>query len=1059
MWLQTLALVAMGAVVPKQTLDTPVTAPWHAAIFNLLGVTRGDGRVTPADAAADTSAEWSRLSTTPSATPVYAKRGEVIVRFSHGFERTGLDAMELHLGHGPHRLYQQVMVFHHDPQESFQAVRERLMQIRGVRDVEPNVVLFLASGWATRDLRTTQDSLQDVRGGWRPHRAHGPTHPIQVGILDTGIDAEHPDLFGAVSTGVNLLYQEAAGQAPAADATQEDLDPTAMDYNGHGTGIAGIIGAKHNDFGIDGIAGMGDQVTLVPIKAFSQGGVGTLADVLRGVHWAMDHHVDVLNLSFGTYAPSTLLADLMRDAQDAGIVVVAAGGNDAADTVTYPAALPGVVAVGNATDHDISPTSNVGARLDVFAPGDAIMSTTSTWVQANPYAPMSGTSAAAAHVSGVLALIVAHGETPAAARRFLLAHTTARQGSGGGYRTVNAALAMADLFHVKRRDIAITAMQMPRWIGPTAPAPLHYTITNTGNQPLASQPLVLHWVEGSQHGTHTVATVPALAAGAVTRGTVDVTLPPPGLARARAFRDIAVSLEVGAVPAPHSKRTVYTTATHRPVIQVGVRRAALRPMGPLAAVRTVELLLRNDGTTPTGPLRCNAWTFPGSGEGALLAPRHPLTTPVSLANLAVGEERAISLPVLGASDDTEAFTLLVEVVQPAADDDATVVGQATQTYDIPASGQLTLSYSPTTHMGSVEAAVQLLRDNGVYLGDVHEAEALYLGSPAARHPWGNAAKVGIGRHAWDWQTDWDLYPADHKTLLDGASSADGVDVAFGDTGIATWNTHFWVVDENDHAGLGKHSALDKLYALMLGGQGSSITDGAIAAYNRGDHAKAWWLLGHAAHLIGDVSTGCHTLNRNIHGVVGDPFHDWMGRDEHFRAWPASVAQAAGGVIDPYRPELADTAARLRFLLYTTAQIGSAFPWHRTRLVPSPLPTSADGNRVLGGDAPHYEAYLAPLMAALPTHPLTARDLIRDEVVDGKQVCQQARSVGRADHRADCWDGGDNHIDYNNAAKATADMDGDLAVIADNSYVYAVRAVAGLLYLFAVETGQTAPLPL
>ena len=366
------------------------------------------------------------------------------------------------------------------------------------------------------------------------------------------------------------------------------------------------------------------------------------------------------------------------------------------------------------------------------------------------------------------------------------------------------------------------------------------------------------------------------------------------------------------------------------------------------------------------------------------------------------------------------------------------------------SGQAQLYYNQRAHMGMVESAVELLQLQNIVLPDLHTPFASYKGSAETSRDWGSAVSVGMSRWRWNWDTDWPAYPESARTLVDGASACDGIDIAFGNTGVSTWDTHYWIVNEGDGAGLGDVSALHKIYALMLGGYGSKIKQGAIDAYKQGDKARAWWMVGHAAHLLGDLSTGAHTINRNWHGVIGDPYHDWMGK--HYQAWPATVPLGMGGFVEPYRTDLLSTPERLRFLAYTVARIGASFPWHQKRgWIPVRGFRSGDGSRDLQGDGPHYEDYLRDYFATYPDHPHLLRDINKDEALTVWNTCIAVDELEDMQFLADCWDGGDGHIDRNNVLHD--DLDGDLSRIADQSYTYGVRAIAGLIVLFARETGQ------
>ena len=273
---------------------------------------------------------------------------------------------------------------------------------------------------ARRDLRSTQPTpwrqLSQGRGTWMagPHARRA-----RVGIVDTGLDYTHPDLLGNVGAGVNFLVPKPAVETPRSlppPFAEERDDTSEMDYNGHGTHVAGIIGARHNDFGIDGVA---TAVELLGLKVFDRQGVGYLSDILQAVQWATQNRLDILNMSFGTYERSLLLEDALQRAHATGMVLVAAAGNDGFNKATFPASLPFVMSVGALGPLGISRVSNYGSNVDLFAPGHEVMSTTSCMLGPQVYTAMSGTSAATAHVSGVLSQAILSGMRPTAARAYV----------------------------------------------------------------------------------------------------------------------------------------------------------------------------------------------------------------------------------------------------------------------------------------------------------------------------------------------------------------------------------------------------------------------------------------------------------------------------------------------------------------------------------------------------------------------------------------------------------------------------------------------------------------
>lgn len=211
---------------------------------------------------------------------------------------------------------------------------------------------------------------------------------IKVGILDTGIDGSHPDLAGRVFGGKNLI----------------NSTKSYKDDNGHGTHVAGTVAAVDNTIGVIGV---GPEIQLYALKALNVNGSGYLSDIIEGLQWAVANDLDVVNMSLGTNNDSPVFKSAIRTAAEAGLIMVAAAGNDGND-VDYPAAYDGVMAVAAVdSDLDIAYFSSPGIQVDVSAPGVNVLSS----VLNGKYAYYSGTSMAAPHVTGTVALILeAHPE-------------------------------------------------------------------------------------------------------------------------------------------------------------------------------------------------------------------------------------------------------------------------------------------------------------------------------------------------------------------------------------------------------------------------------------------------------------------------------------------------------------------------------------------------------------------------------------------------------------------------------------------------------------------------
>ena len=257
---------------------------------------------------------------------------------------------------------------------------------------------------------------------------------VIVAVIDTGVDGAHPDLSGKITTGANAGYNFVSGNTNTADD------------NSHGTFVAGIIGANTNN--ASGMAGVCWSCKIMPVKVLDNTGSGSSFGVSQGIDWAVSHGAKVINLSLGGGAASSLQTSV-DNAWNAGVVVVAASGNDNGP-VLYPGAYSNAIAVGsNDQSAARSSFSNYGPELDIMAPGGNVLGTLCTCNgYAGGYGTGSGTSFAAPHVAGVAALLIASGVTDKAQVRSRLLTTTTDMDAAGfdnltGWGRVNAAAAIA----------------------------------------------------------------------------------------------------------------------------------------------------------------------------------------------------------------------------------------------------------------------------------------------------------------------------------------------------------------------------------------------------------------------------------------------------------------------------------------------------------------------------------------------------------------------------------------------------------------------------------------
>jgi type VII secretion-associated serine protease mycosin len=213
---------------------------------------------------------------------------------------------------------------------------------------------------------------------------------VTVAVIDTGVDATHPDLDGQVLPGADFI---------------SGTEGTSVDPNGHGTHVAGTIAALAGNGA--GIAGAAPDARILPIRVLGGNGGGYMSDVANGIVYAADHGADVINLSVSSTAQVGAVTDAIAYARGRGVVVVAAAGNarGSGSPTAYPAADPGVLAVAATDAADrVAPYSTRGGYVDVAAPGSDILSTfpPATGVA---YRRMNGTSMAAPHVAALAALL------------------------------------------------------------------------------------------------------------------------------------------------------------------------------------------------------------------------------------------------------------------------------------------------------------------------------------------------------------------------------------------------------------------------------------------------------------------------------------------------------------------------------------------------------------------------------------------------------------------------------------------------------------------------------
>lgn len=237
---------------------------------------------------------------------------------------------------------------------------------------------------------------------------------IVVAVVDTGVDYQHTDLSQNIWT--NTLEIAGNGIDDDKNGYVDDIygydfinnDGYALDDNGHGTHVSGIIAGLNNGYGVTGVA---YDATIMPVKVLSSSGSGTFTGVAQGVMYAVNNGADVINLSLGAYgSSSTELSSAITYAINHGVIVCMASGNDSQASPTYPAILAktaGGIAVGAVNSSNVVATfSNDAGTLVpydfVVAPGVSIYSS----YMGGQYVVMSGTSMATPFVAGAAALLL-----------------------------------------------------------------------------------------------------------------------------------------------------------------------------------------------------------------------------------------------------------------------------------------------------------------------------------------------------------------------------------------------------------------------------------------------------------------------------------------------------------------------------------------------------------------------------------------------------------------------------------------------------------------------------
>ncbi len=234
---------------------------------------------------------------------------------------------------------------------------------------------------------------------------------VVVAVIDTGVDYKHEDLRNNIWTNTNEIADNGIdddGNGYVDDNYGWNFsgnNNNTLDRNGHGTHVSGTIAGENNNYGVTGIA---YGAKIMPVKVLNDSGSGSYNSIAKGIRYAVDNGADVINLSLGGRYSNRTLESAINYASSKGVIVVMAAGNDGDSSPNYPAryASKSGIAVGavdrNNNIADFSNRSGTSQISYVTAPGVNVYST----VPGNQYDIYSGTSMAAPHVAGVVALML-----------------------------------------------------------------------------------------------------------------------------------------------------------------------------------------------------------------------------------------------------------------------------------------------------------------------------------------------------------------------------------------------------------------------------------------------------------------------------------------------------------------------------------------------------------------------------------------------------------------------------------------------------------------------------
>ncbi len=267
---------------------------------------------------------------------------------------------------------------------------------------EPNYIIEAESVPDDWPYAQSQWSIVQLPQAWDILAETGSDESITIAVIDSGVDLDHPDLAGALTSGYDFANNDAMPD----------------DDSGHGTRVCGIIGALgNNGGGVAGIAWNAD-VRIMPLKfmKYNDGKTtGSVSDAINAIYYAVDNGADIINASWGFTSYSQSLADAIAYAQSHGVLFMASAGNSSQDNDTkehYPSnyGLDNIIAVAAMNSSgDIASFSNYGkTSVDIAAPGSGLSTTDK---DGGYVSYVSGTSYATPFAAAVAAMIKSQNPT------------------------------------------------------------------------------------------------------------------------------------------------------------------------------------------------------------------------------------------------------------------------------------------------------------------------------------------------------------------------------------------------------------------------------------------------------------------------------------------------------------------------------------------------------------------------------------------------------------------------------------------------------------------------